>query len=432
MQPTPKVGFFLSAIWGRQARNEFLYCNSEVQACSGREDEMTTALQRFFRLESASGILLMLATILALIMANSPLAYLYSALLDTPVAIQFGELSIHKPLLLWINDGLMAVFFFTVGLEIKREVLFGELSQPAKVMLPIVGAIGGMAAPALVYSWINWHDPLAMRGWAIPSATDIAFALGVLSLLGNRVPVGLKIFLLTLAIADDLGAIIIIALFYTADLSTVSLVIASAAIAVLIAMNVRGVSGVAPYILVGLVLWTAVLKSGVHATLAGVILGLIIPATGRDQHGHNTLEQLEHDLKAPVGFVILPMFAFANTGLSLAGLTLDSLLHPVPLGIALGLFVGKQIGVFGLCFVAAKLRLVSLPTGVNWKQMYGVSILCGIGFTMSLFISSLAFTGGDPNFALNDRLGVLLGSLLSAVLGYGILRWVLPPAVTKG
>lgn len=393
---------------------------------------MNSALQRFFKLESASGILLMLATILALIMANSPLTYLYSALLDTPVAIQLGDLRIHKPLLLWINDGLMAVFFFTVGLEIKREVLFGELSQPAKVMLPIVGAIGGMAVPALIYAWINWHDPVAMRGWAIPSATDIAFALGVLSLLGNRVPVGLKIFLLTLAIADDLGAIIIIALFYTADLSTVSLAIASAAIVVLIVMNVRGVSGVAPYILVGLVLWTAVLKSGVHATLAGVILGLIIPATGRDQHGRNTLEQLEHDLKAPVGFVILPLFAFANTGLSLVGLTFASLLHPVPLGIALGLFLGKQVGVFGLCFVAAKLRLVSLPSGVNWKQMYGVSILCGIGFTMSLFISSLAFTGGDPNFALNDRLGVLLGSLLSAVLGYGILRWVLPSAVTKG
>ena len=392
---------------------------------------MTTALQRFFQLESASGILLMLATVLALIMANGPLAHVYDALLHTPVAILIGEFGIHKPLLLWINDGLMAVFFFTVGLEIKREVLFGELSQPAKVMLPIVGAIGGMAAPALVYAVINWGDPVAMRGWAIPSATDIAFALGVLSLLGNRVPVGLKIFLLTLAIADDLGAIVIIALFFTADLSAVSLGIAGAAILVLLTMNVRGVRGVAPYILVGLVLWTAVLKSGVHATLAGVILGLIIPATGRDQHGRNTLERLEHDLKAPVGFVILPLFAFANTGLSLAGLTFASLLQPVPLGIALGLFVGKQVGVFGFCFIATQLRLVSLPSGVDWKQMYGVSLLCGIGFTMSLFISSLAFTGGDPNFALNDRLGVLLGSLLSAVLGYVVLRLALPPAVTK-
>lgn len=392
---------------------------------------MTSALQRFFKLESASGILLMVATLFALVMANSPLAYLYEALLDTPVAILIGDFEIHKPLLLWINDGLMAVFFFTVGLEIKREVLDGELSQPSKVVLPIVGAMGGMAAPALIYSWINWGDPVAMRGWAIPSATDIAFALGVLSLLGNRVPVGLKVFLLTLAIADDLGAIIIIALFYTAELSAISLSVAGAAIAVLLVMNVRGVKGVAPYILVGLVLWTAVLKSGVHATLAGVILGLIIPATGRDEHGRNSLERLEHELRAPVGFVILPLFAFANTGLSLAGLTFDVLLQPVPLGIALGLFLGNQIGVFSACFIAVKLRLATLPTGVGWKEMYGVSVLCGIGFTMSLFISSLAFTGGDPNFAYNDRLGILLGSLLSAVCGYGLLRMVLkstPPA----
>ncbi len=392
---------------------------------------MTSALQRFFKLESASGILLMVATLLALLIANSPLAHLYDALLHTPVAILIGEFGIHKPLLLWINDGLMAVFFFTVGLEIKREVLNGELSQPSKVVLPIVGAIGGMAAPALIYSWINWGDAAAMRGWAIPSATDIAFALGVLSLLGNRVPVGLKVFLLTLAIADDLGAIIIIALFYTTELSTLSLAVAGAAIFVLLTMNVRGVGGTAPYILVGLVLWTAVLKSGVHATLAGVILGLIIPATGQDEKGHNALERLEHELRAPVGFVILPLFAFANTGLSLAGLTLDTLLQPVPLGIALGLFLGNQIGVFSACFIAVKCRIATLPSGVGWKEMYGVSVLCGIGFTMSLFISSLAFTGGDPNFAFNDRLGILLGSLMSAACGYGLLRMMLKPAATK-
>src|SRR5690606_18050483 len=320
----------------------------------------------------------MVATLLALLLANSNLAYLYGALLDTPVAIVIGELSIHKPLLLWINDGLMAVFFFTVGLEIKREVLHGELSSPAKVVLPIVGAIGGMAAPALVYSYINWGDDAAMRGWAIPSATDIAFALGVLSLLGKRVPLALKVFLLTLAIADDLGAIIIIALFYTTELSTLSLIVATVAILVLLLMNMRGVEGVAPYILVGLVLWTAVLKSGVHATLAGVILGLIIPASNRDEHGRNNLERLEHELHGPVSFVILPLFAFANTGLSLAGLTLDSLLQPVPLGIALGLFLGNQIGVFSACFIAVKLGLARLPTGVGWKEMYGVSILCGI------------------------------------------------------
>ncbi|MEZ5505302.1 MAG: Na+/H+ antiporter NhaA [Gammaproteobacteria bacterium] len=386
---------------------------------------MATAMQRFFKLESASGILLMVATMLALLLANSNLAYVYNALLDTPVAIVIGKLSIHKPLLLWINDGLMAVFFFTVGLEIKREVLHGELSSPSKVVLPIVGAIGGMAAPALIYSYINWGDEAAMRGWAIPSATDIAFALGVLSLLGKRVPPALKVFLLTLAITDDLGAIIIIALFYTTDLSTLSLTVATGSILVLLLMNMRGVQGVSPYILVGLVLWTAVLKSGVHATLAGVILGLIIPATGRDENGRNSLERLEHELHGPVSFVILPLFAFANTGLSLAGLTLDSLLHPVPLGIALGLFLGNQFGVFTLCFVAVKLGLARLPTGVGWKEMYGVSCLCGIGFTMSLFISSLAFTEGQ-HFAMNDRLGILTGSLLSAVVGYCLLNWLLP------
>lgn len=387
---------------------------------------MPTFLQRFFKLESASGIMLMLATVLALLMANSPIAVWYEALLDTPVAIVIGEFSIHKPLLLWINDGLMAVFFFSVGLEIKREVLIGELSSPAKVVLPVVGAIGGMAVPALVYSYINWGDPAAMRGWAIPSATDIAFALGVLSLLGSRVPPAMKIFLLTLAIADDLGAIVIIALFYTTDLSTLSLVVALGAILVLLIMNLRGVQGVAPYILVGLVLWAAVLKSGVHATLAGVILGLFIPASGKDDQGRNALERLEHELHAPVSFVILPLFAFANTGLSLAGLTLNALVQPVPLGIALGLFLGNQVGVFSACYIAVKLGIAKLPTGVGWKEMYGVAILCGIGFTMSLFISSLAFVEGDPHFAFNDRLGILSGSLLSAACGYGLLRLLLP------
>ncbi|CBL44975.1 Na+/H+ antiporter NhaA [gamma proteobacterium HdN1] len=388
-------------------------------------NRMHSALQRFFQQESASGILLILATALALAAANSPLSHFYAALLDTPMAVVIGSFSIHKPLLLWINDGLMAVFFFAVGIEIKREVLHGELSSPAKVALPIVGAIGGMAVPALIYTVVNHGDPTAMRGWAIPSATDIAFALGVLSLLGNRVPASLKIFLLTLAIADDLGAIIIIALFYTAELSTVSLAIAGAAIAVLLAMNLRGVKGISPYILVGLVLWAAVLKSGVHATLAGVVLGLIIPATGREL-GSDNLGRLQSDLHGPVSFVILPLFAFANTGLSLAGLSFASLLQPVPAGIVLALFLGNQIGVFGGCFLAVKAGLVRLPTGVRWRELYGVSILCGIGFTMSLFISSLAFVQGDSHFALNDRLGILTGSLLSAVCGWCWLNWVLP------
>jgi len=387
---------------------------------------MPSAVQRFFKLESASGILLILATVVALLMANSPFNAWYDALLDTPVAIMIADFSIHKPLLLWINDGLMAVFFFSVGLEIKREVLSGELSSPARVVLPVVGAIGGMAMPALIYTTINAGDAYAMRGWAIPSATDIAFSLGVLSLLGSRVPPALKVFLMTLAIADDLGAIIIIALFYTAELSTLSLVVAAGAIVVLLIMNLRGVTGVAPYLLVGLVLWAAVLKSGVHATLAGVILGLFIPATGRDDQGRNALERLEHELHAPVSFVILPLFAFANTGLSLKGLTFDALLQPVPLGIALALFVGNQVGVFGACFAAVKLGIARLPTGVSWKELYGVAILCGIGFTMSLFISSLAFVEGDPHFAFNDRLGILLGSLTSAVCGYFLLRFILP------
>ena len=387
---------------------------------------MPTAVQRFFKLESASGILLILATVVALLMANSPISSWYDALLDTPVAIMIADFSIHKPLLLWINDGLMAVFFFSVGLEIKREVLSGELSSPARVVLPVVGAVGGMAAPALIYTFINSGDAYAMRGWAIPSATDIAFSLGVLSLLGSRVPPALKVFLMTLAIADDLGAIIIIALFYTAELSTLSLVVAACAIVVLLIMNLRGVTGVAPYLLVGLVLWAAVLKSGVHATLAGVILGLFIPASGRDDQGRNALERLEHELHAPVSFVILPLFAFANTGLSLKGLTFDALLQPVPLGIALALFVGNQVGVFGACLAAVKLGIARLPTGVGWKELYGVAILCGIGFTMSLFISSLAFVEGDPHFAFNDRLGILLGSLMSAVCGYFLLRFILP------
>ncbi|MEJ2407381.1 MAG: Na+/H+ antiporter NhaA [Candidatus Thiodiazotropha sp.] len=385
-----------------------------------------TAIREFLRLESASGILLIIATVLAMLAQNSPLSHWYDALLGTEVELRVGAFQLQKPLLLWINDGLMALFFFVVGLELKREVLEGEMSRPSQLVLPTLAAIGGMAMPALIYSYINWGDSMAMEGWAIPSATDIAFTLGVLSLLGNRVPSALKLFLLTLAIIDDLGAIIIIAVFYSTNLSMLSLSVASAALVVLFFLNRRGVVGIAPYLLVGSVLWVAVLKSGVHATLAGVILAMFIPI--RDPAtGESPLRHLEHDLHPAVAYVILPLFAFANTGISLHGLTLDALFAPIPLGIAAGLFLGNQLGIFSVCWLAIKLGLAELPNGVSWLQLYGVSVLCGIGFTMSLFISSLAFEQVGMDLVLNDRLGILLGSALSAVSGYFILRFASSP-----
>lgn len=372
------------------------------------------ALREFLALEAASGMLLAGAALLALAAANSPLALLYDRLLDTPVEVRVGAFEIAKPLVLWINDGLMAVFFFLVGLELKREVLTGELSRPSQIALPAIAAVGGMAVPAFVYAAAAWGDPVALRGWAIPAATDIAFALGVLSLLGERVPVGLKVFLLTLAILDDLGAIVIIALFYTADLAAGSLAVAGAAIAVLLAMNLGGVRRATPYVLVGLVLWASVLKSGVHATLAGVVLALFIPS--------RAARRLEDDLHPPVAYGILPLFAFANAGVPLAGVTLGALVEPVPLGIALGLLLGKLAGVFGASFLAIRLGLVALPAGATWASLFGVSALCGIGFTMSLFIAGLAFEGAAMEYAVQARLGILLGSLASALAGYAILR----------
>ena len=381
------------------------------------------AIKEFLRLESASGILLIVAAVLAMIAVNSPFNYLYDALLDIPVAVKFGDYEIAKPLLLWINDGLMAVFFFLIGLEVKREVIDGELSELSRVVLPIIAAVGGMLVPALIYSYINWGNEVAMKGWAIPTATDIAFALGVLALLGSRVPYALKLFLMTLAIADDLGAIVIIAIFYTTDLSVTSLYIASVAIFILYAMNRNNVLSLAPYLLVGLVLWTAVLKSGVHATLAGVITALFIPYKRAPGEEKTQLEILEHDLHPVVAFAILPLFAFANTGISFEGLTIDSLISGVPLGISLGLFLGNQIGIFGLSWLAIKAGFAKLPSGASWIQLYGVAMLCGIGFTMSLFISSLAFEMNGPDLAVDDRLGILVGSLLSGVFGYTLLRY---------
>ena len=382
-----------------------------------------TRIKEFLQLEAASGILLVIAAILAMIVVNSPAAGWYNGLLDIPVAIQFGDFQIAKPLLLWINDGLMAIFFFLIGLEIKREVLAGELSEPSRVVLPVIGAIGGMAIPAVIYSVINWGDPIAMRGWAIPSATDIAFALGVLALLGDRVPQALKIFLMTLAIIDDLGAIVIIALFYTAELSVSSLMIAGFAVAVLALMNKRGVIGLTPYILVGFILWAAVLKSGVHATLAGVITAFFIPFRKEDGQSITQLERMEHDLHPAVAYAILPIFAFANSGIPFSSMSMEALSHPVPLGIAAGLFFGNQIGVFGFSWVAIKLGLSKLPEGVNWLQLYGVSLLCGIGFTMSLFVGSLAFEQVGASHTIDERVGIVLGSLLSGILGYVLLRF---------
>lgn len=376
-------------------------------------------ISRFLQLEAAGGLLLIAAAVLALIINNSPLAYLYGGLLDVPVAVQVGTLQIAKPLLLWINDGLMALFFLLIGLEVKREIVEGHLSKPSQVVLPATAAIGGMLVPALIYWYINRDNPAAIAGWAIPTATDIAFALGVLALLGKRVPVSLKLFLMTLAIIDDLGAIVIIALFYSGSLSSLSLMLAGACLLALLAMNRLGVVKLAPYLLVGLVLWVCVLKSGVHATLAGVALALCIPL--RTQHAEpSPLLRLEHALHPWVAYAILPLFAFANAGVSLAGMTVDSFTHPVPMGIAIGLLLGKTVGVFGLTWIAVKLRLAALPTGANWGQVLGMAVLCGIGFTMSLFVGSLAFVPGASDFAGMDRMGILTGSLFAALIGYGI------------
>jgi len=380
------------------------------------------AITTFFKLESASGLLLMAAAVLALVVANSPFSPWYQLLFDTPVQVRIGQLDVVKPLLLWVNDGLMAMFFFLVGLELKREVMEGELSTLRKVVLPGFGAVGGMAIPAAVYLLINADDPTATSGWAIPAATDIAFALGILSLLGSRVPVTLKVFLTSLAIFDDLGAIIVIAIFYTAQISMTSLLVAGLCIPVLYVLNRQGVTARSVYRLIGIIMWVSMLKSGVHATLTGVILALFIPMRSKVDPDERPLQDWEHDLHVLVAFVILPVFAFANAGISLSGVGFEQLLHGVPLGIALGLFVGKQVGVFGLCALAIKLKLTDMPAGMNWLSLYGISILCGVGFTMSLFIGSLAFQSTGINMIFDERLGIIIGSLLSGVVGYLILR----------
>jgi NhaA family Na+:H+ antiporter len=393
----------------------------------GNSSTITDAVRDFMRLESAGGILLLAAAIIAMLVANSPLAGLYSALLDTTVAVQVGALSIDKPLLLWVNDGLMAVFFFLVGLEIKREIMEGELSSFSQVVLPGMGALGGMAVPAAIYTWINWGDPVALDGWAIPVATDIAFALALLSVFGARVPTSLKVFLLTLAIFDDLAAIVIIALFYSGDLSLIALLIGAAALLVAVSMNRLGVTRTSSYILLGIVLWIAVLKSGVHATLAGVLIALCVPM--RDAQGESPLRNLEHDLHGPVAYAILPIFAFANAGLSLSSISINDLTHPVTSGIVAGLLIGKPAGILAFVWIAVSLRFVRLPPNLNWTQLLGVAFACGIGFTMSLFIAGLTFEHGSGGYFGADRLGILVGSILSAIAAYLLLHASLPKPV---
>lgn len=363
-----------------------------------------------------------------MIIANTPLNVWYNGFIHAPVAIQFGNFEIAKDARHWINDGLMAIFFFLVGLELKREVLVGELSNFKQIILPAGAAVGGMFAPAMVYLLFNYHEPEYLKGWAIPATTDIAFALAILSLLGNRVPNALKVFLVSIAIFDDIGAILIIALFYTSDLSLFSLAVAGACLPFLYILNRRNVTSITPYLFFGVIMWVSVLQSGIHATLAGVVLALFIPMFDRTDSEHSPLEELEHDLHKTVAFAILPLFAFANSGISLAGSGFDELFHSVPLGIAAGLFLGKQIGIMLMCWLIFKLGISTMPKAMNYKQIYGVSLLCGVGFTMSLFIGGLAF-GGD-NVLFDERLGIIMGSLVSGIVGYIVLKMVLKEEVT--
>jgi Na+:H+ antiporter, NhaA family len=398
-----------------------------VRALPGRA---VRGLQEFFRLEAAGGILLIAAAVLAMIFANSPLAALYDGFRALPVQVRIGPLDLAKPLLLWINDGLMAIFFLLVALEIKREVLSGQLSSRAQLLQPLLCAAAGVAVPAAIYAWINRGDAQALQGWAIPAATDIAFALGILSLLGSRVPVAMKLLLSTIAVLDDLVAIIIIAVFYTSDLSTTALIAAGIAIATMFALNRCRVRSIAPYLLLGVVVWVCVLKSGVHATLAGVVTGLMIPHVDKhdavdDEVEHSPLETLEHALHPSVAYGILPLFAFANAGLALGGVAFGDALAPVPLGIALGLVLGKPIGIVAAATIGHVTRLAPFGEGLGFKAIVGLGLLCGIGFTMSLFIASLAFVDDGGLFEASV-LGVLIASVIAAVSGYVWLRIVLP------
>ena len=389
--------------------------------------KITSLLRDFFRLEASGGIILVIAALLALVIANTSLYYYYDYFLNE-VQFRIGfsdkygsDLLLKKSILLWINDGLMAIFFFLVGLEIKRELLEGELSSRTRALLPALAAVGGMVVPAALFWYINKDNPEAIHGWAIPAATDIAFALGVLSLVGSRAPISLKILLTAIAIIDDLGAILIIAIFYSENVYAGPLAFAGVALLIMTILNRRGVVGAIPYIFIGLILWVAVLKSGIHATLAGVITAFFIPLRSGEDTAHCPLKQLEHALHPWVAYCVLPIFAFANAGVPFSGMGLKDLFEPVTLGIILGLFVGKQIGIFSVLFITIKLGLSPKPQNANWWQLYAVSVLCGIGFTMSLFIGGLAYEGVEMQASV--RMGVLVGSILSAILAYLILRY---------
>ncbi|ASU15822.1 Na+/H+ antiporter NhaA [Actinobacillus pleuropneumoniae] len=392
---------------------------------------MLKQIQKFLKLEAASGILLLVSALLAMIFANTDLNQLYFSFLQTEVAIKFGAFSIDKPLLMWVNDGFMAVFFILVGMEVKRELFEGSLSSYQKAIFPAVAALGGMIIPALVYWFINQNSPEYQQGWAIPMATDIAFALGIVALLSKQVPPALKVFLLALAIIDDLGAIIVIALFFSHEMSMQALTIASIAIVILVAMNRYKVTGLINYAIIGTILWASVLKSGVHATLAGVIIGFCIPLRGKN--GEAPLHHLEHALAPWCSFAILPLFAFSNAGVSLEGMSLDKLASPLPLGVALGLIIGKPVGVFLFSYVAVLLGIAKIPEGINLKQIFAIAVLCGIGFTMSMFIAGLAFGEEDASESVLAlaRLGILMGTFVAAIIGYFLLKITTKPSLMK-
>ncbi|QIM64184.1 Na+/H+ antiporter NhaA [Frederiksenia canicola] len=392
---------------------------------------MINKIKDFLKLESASGMLLLFFATVAIVLANTPFSNLYFDFLEMPVSIQIGLFSIHKPLIMWVNDGFMAVFFTLVGLEVKRELLVGALSSYQRAIFPAIGAVGGMVVPALIYWVMNANIPEHHSGWAIPMATDIAFALGVLALLGKRVPFALKIFLLALAIIDDLGAIVVIAIFFSNDLSTTALVSAGIAIVALVVLNRMKVSALCAYIAVGVILWASVLKSGVHATLAGVIIGFCIPLKGKN--GEEPLHDFEHMLAPWCSFIILPLFAFCNAGVTLSGMGVSSFTSPLTLGVAFGLVIGKALGVFSFSYLAVKLGIAKLSEGINFKQIFAISVLCGIGFTMSMFLAGLAFGGEetDGKFMSLARLGILMGSFISAIAGYFLLKACTKPVSKK-
>jgi NhaA family Na+:H+ antiporter len=383
------------------------------------ENKLVLQWKQFIQTDASSGIILVLAAALALIMANSFFSTSYHAFLEFPVSITLGNFAISKPLVLWVNDGLMALFFFVVGLEIKRELFYGQLSSPDQIVLPFLAAIAGIVFPALIYVAFNYQDAVAMNGWAIPSATDIAFALGIFILFGKHLPPSLKLFLLSVAIIDDIGAVIIIAIFYSQELATNSLIIASIGCVVLFIFNRLKLESKTPFILVSIIVWAAVLKSGVHATLAGFAVAWFIPIAR--EKAKSMSYQIEHGLHPWIAFFVLPLFAFANAGVGLMDASLDELITPVSIGIIGGLFIGKQLGIFMACFIAVKLKLCQLPKDATWTQLYGVCLLCGVGFTMSLFIGSLAFEEQGLAYQTQVKVGVLVGSLISAIAGAYLL-----------